>query len=121
MNKLLLILLVLFVGCSYILAPKFIKGQDFLVVVESNVSWAGKIDTFTIRGDSTKWFKVNRAGICWNIKQDAKIGMVRAYGTTPDFTYGWSLEEAKYPMWGDSNTTTPTGTVSGCIPEDAKY
>ncbi len=121
MNKLLLILLVLFVGCSYILAPKFIKGQDFLVIVESNVSWTGKIDTFTVRGDSIKWFKVNRAGICWNIKQDAKIGMVRAYGTTPDFNYGWMIEEKKYPMWGDMINITPSGIVSGCIPPEAKY
>ena len=122
MNKLLLIIFTIFlIGCDDILAPKIIKGQEFLVIVESNVSWTGKIDTFTVSGDSIKWFKVNRAGVCWEIKQSDKLGMVRAYGTTPNFTYGWSLEEAKYPMWGDSNTTTPNGTIRGCIPPEAKY
>ena len=122
MNKFLLIIFTIFlIGCDDILAPKIIKGQEFLVIVESNVSWTGKIDTFTVSGDSIKWFKVNRAGVCWEIKQSDKLGMVRAYGTTPNFTYGWSLEEAKYPMWGDSNTTTPNGIIRGCIPPEVKY
>jgi len=122
MNKLLVIVLsVLLVGCKDLFAPEVIKGQEFLVIIESNVSWAGKIDTFTVSGDSIKWFKVNRAGVCWEIKQTDKVGMTRAYGTTPNFTYGWTLEQAKYPMWGDMNTTTPSGVIRGCIPEDAKY
>ena len=122
MNKLLLIIFTIYlIGCDDILAPKFIKGQDFLVIVESNVSWAGKIDTFTVSGDSIKWFKVNRSGICWEIKQSSKVGSLRAYGTTPNFTYGWSIEEKKYPMWGDMMSITPSGIVTGCIPPEAKY
>ena len=122
MNKLLLIIFTIFlIGCDDILAPKIIKGQEFLVIVESNVSWTGKIDTFTVSGDSIKWFKVNRAGICWEIKQSNKVGSLRAYGTTPNFTYGWPIEEKKYPMWGDMTSITPGGVVSGCIPPEAKY
>jgi hypothetical protein len=124
MNKLMVILLSVFlVGCSELFAPKIeiLTGKEFLVIIESNTSWVGKIDTFTVRGDSIKWFKVNRPGICWEITQANTVGMTRAYGTTPNFTYGWSLEEAKYPMWGDMNTIVPGGVIRGCIPEDAKY
>ena len=122
MNKFLLIIFTIFlIGCDDILAPKIIKGQEFLVIVESNVSWTGKIDTFTVSGDSIKWFKVNRAGVCWEIKQSSRVGSLRAYGTTPNFTYGWAIEEKKYPMWGDMINITPSGIVSGCIPPEAKY
>ena len=122
MKKLGVILgLTMLVGCKDIFAPEVIKGQEFLVIVESNTSWVGKIDTFTVSGDSIKWFKVNRAGVCWEIKNTGKLGMIRAYGTIPSFTYGWTLEQAKYPMWGDMNTTTSDGVIRGCIPEDAKY
>jgi hypothetical protein len=122
MKKLSIILaLTTLVGCKDIFAPEIIKSQGFLVIVESNTSWVGKIDTFTVSGDSIKWFTVNRPGVCWEIRQTETIGMTRAYGTTPNFTYGWALEQKKYPMWGDSNTTAPNGIIRGCIPEDARY
>jgi len=114
--------LVFLAGCKDITAPA--KSQEFLVIIEANTSWVGKIDTFTvasIHGEDIRWFTVNRPGVCWEIRKTSELGMVRAYGSTPDFTYGWRLEDKKYPLWGDMNTTGPNGVIRGCIPEDAKY
>ena len=87
MKKWLLILLIV-IACTEIV---YINSQDFLVIVEANTSWRGKIDTFTViskLGEDIRWFKVNRP-VCWEITHTGtSIGMVRAYGTTPDFTYG---------------------------------
>ena len=120
MKKWLLILLIV-IACTEIV---YINSQDFLVIVEANTSWRGKIDTFTVTSKSDediRWFKVNRP-VCWEITHTGtSVGMVRAYGTTPNFTYGWALEEKKYPMWGDQNNYIPGSIIRGCIPEDAKY
>jgi hypothetical protein len=109
-------------GCGDVIAP--IRTQEFLVIIESNSSWVGKIDTFTVTskpGENIRWFLVNKPGVCWHLTKTIELGMLRAYGSTPDFTYGWTLDEQKYPMWGDQNTVSPYGTIRGCIPTDAKY
>ena len=122
MKKLLLILL-LVIACTEIV---YINSQDFLVIVEAspNTPWVGKIDTFTVTsktGEDIRWFNVNRP-VCWEFRHTGtSIGMLRAYGTTPNFTYGWALEEKKYPMWGDENNYIPGSVIRGCIPTDAKY
>ena len=118
-----LFLLLIIVACAEIV---YINSQDFLVIVEAspNTPWVGKIDTFTViskSGEDIRWFKVNRP-VCWELTHTGtSIGMLRAYGTTPNFTYGWALEEKKYPMWGDQNNYIPGSVIRGCIPEDAKY
>ena len=114
--------LVFLAGCKDITAPA--KPQEFLIIVEANTSWVGKIDTFTVAskaGEDIRWFVVNRPGVCWEITKTSELGMVRAYGSTPDFTYGWTLEQKKYPLWGDMSTVNPNGIIRGCIPEDARY
>lgn len=111
------ILLFFFIGCVDIINPT--TQQEFLVIIEANTSWVGKIDTFTVKsnvGEDIRWFVVNQP-VCWRITKTTDVGMVRAYGTTPDFTYGWTLEQQKYPLWGDMNTVTPYETIYGCIPK----
>ena len=91
--------------------------EEFLVIIEANTSWVGKIDTFTVTskvGENIRWFKVTQP-VCWTITKTSALGMVRAYGTTPDFTYGWTLEQQKYPLWGDMNTVMPYDRIYGCI------
>ena len=93
--------------------------QELLVIIESNTPWTGKIDTFTVSGDSIHWFRVRKSGttpICWNIQKTQMLGMIRAYASTTNFQYGWRLEDARYPMWSDSSTTIPYGTIRGCTP-----
>ena len=120
MKKLGVILgLTLLVGCTDVLSPTNTLTQGFLIVIDANTNWIGKIDTFTVSGDSTKWFVVNRPGVCWTFTKTKELGMVRAFGTTPDFKYGDIL--GKYKMWGDMNTVMPYETIRGCIPEDARY
>lgn len=113
--------LLLLLGCTEVTVP--IPRQEFLVIIESNTSWIGKIDTFSIAskpGEPIRWFLVNTPGLCWQLTKTAELGMLRAYGSTPDFTYGWALEEKKYPMWSDQNTTIPYGTIHGCLPINPK-
>lgn len=115
--------LVFLTGCKDITTAP-VKSQEFLIIIEANTSWVGKIDTITIAskaGEDIRWFVVNRPGVCWEITKTGEVGMVRAYGSTPDFTYGWTLEQKKYPLWGDMNTVNPNGVIRGCIPEDARY
>jgi hypothetical protein len=110
-----------FTGCVDIVTPT--PREELLVIIESNTSWIGKIDTFTVTskiGEDIRWFMVNQP-VCWTITKTSELGMVRAYGTTPDFTYGWTLEQKKYPLWGDMNTVNPNGVIRGCIPEDVRY
>jgi len=93
--------------------------QELLVIIESNTPWTGKIDTFTVSGDSIHWFRVRKSHntpICWNIQKTQMLGMIRAYASTTNFQYGWRLEDARYPMWSDSSTTIPYGTIRGCTP-----
>lgn len=102
-------------ACHPVLEPATPVNSDYLVIVESNTPWTGKIDTFTVRGDSIHWFRVTRP-TCWTIQKTSELGMVRVYATTLNFQYGWRLEEQKYPMWDDGNTTSPFGQVQGCHP-----
>ena len=93
--------------------------QELLIIIESNTPWVGKIDTFTVSGDSIHWFRVRKSGatpICWNIQKTQELGMIRGYASTMNFQYGWKLEDARYPMWSDSSTTIPYGTIRGCTP-----
>ena len=120
MKKLLMCLMVL-TGCKDITGVEIVHNQEFLVIVEAspNTQWVGKIDTFTVAskpGEDIRWFKVNRPGVCWEFRKIGEVGMLRAYGSTPDFTYGWTLEQNKYPLWGDMNTTEPYGVIRGCSP-----
>ena len=93
--------------------------QELLIIIESNTPWQGKIDTFTVSGDSIHWFRVRKSGttpICWTIQKTRELGMIRGYASTLNFQYGWKLEDARYPMWGDSNTLLPYGVIQGCTP-----
>ena len=113
--------LLFLLGCTEVTVPT--PQQEFLVIIESNTSWIGKIDTFTITstpGEPIRWFLVSTPGLCWQLTKTVELGMLRAYGSTPDFTYGWTLEEKKYPMWSDHNTTAPYGTIHGCLPINLK-
>jgi hypothetical protein len=112
--------LTILTGCYELVAP--LRPQEFLIIIESNTSWAGYIDNTYVSGtasSSPKWYVVNRPGVCWRITKLEDLGMLRAYATTPDFEYGYLL--GYFKMWGDQNTTSPNGVIRGCIPEDATY
>jgi len=78
------------------------------VLVESNTLWEGKVDTFTVSGLFDKAFAVNQK-ICWRFTKKTAEGYLRAYGSVENFEY-----DKGYPIYGDSITTAPFGSVSGC-------
>lgn len=95
-----LALLVLVMGCG-----------GTTLVVESDTSWAGSVDgSGAIAGRyRAEYDLAGAAGTCWTVSKTTEAGTLRVYSRTSEW-FGLGDEVS-----GESTTTEPMGTVTGCV------
>jgi hypothetical protein len=95
-----LALLVLLTGCG-----------GTTLVVESDTSWAGSVDGFgAISGRFKAEYELHDAdGKCWTVSKTTEAGTLRVYSKTSEW-FGLGDQVS-----GESTTTEPMGTVTGCV------
>jgi hypothetical protein len=81
------------------------------LVVESDTSWSGSVDGF---GPVAGRFKAeydlgDASGKCWTVSKATEAGTLRVYSKTSEW-FGLGDQVS-----GESTTTQPMGTVTGCV------
>jgi hypothetical protein len=95
-----LLLLVLAMGCG-----------GATLVVDSDTSWAGTVDSYgSISGRlGAKYDLGDAGGSCWTVSKTTEAGTLRVYSSRSEW---FGLE---HEVSGESTTTQPMGTVTGCV------
>ena len=81
------------------------------LVVDSDTAWAGRVDEFgAISGRLKAQYDLqDAAGQCWTVSKATEAGTLRVYSKTSQW-FGLGEE-----VNGESTTTRPMGTVTGCV------
>ena len=109
MRKFLLIFIVLLTtGCYEFLSPVY-YDREYIVRIESDTYWEGNIDGASVYGFGTRSYIVYGPA-CWNIYKTTYSGLLRSFASYRDYYQG-----GNFPLWQDRATTSPYGSVRGCI------
>ena len=81
------------------------------LVVDSDTSWAGTVDGYgAISGHLRTEYDLGDAGSsCWTVSKLTEAGTLRVYSDRSEW-FGIGNEVS-----GESTTTQPMGTVTGCV------
>jgi hypothetical protein len=81
------------------------------LVVDSDTSWAGTVDGYgAISGHLQAEYDLGDAGrSCWTVSKLTEAGTLRVYSDRSEW-FGIGNEVS-----GESTTTQPMGTVTGCV------
>ena len=81
------------------------------LVVDSDTSWAGSVDGYgAISGRLRAEYDLGAgAGHCWTVSKATEAGTLRVYSDRSEW-FGLGNEVS-----GESTTTEPMGTVTGCV------
>jgi len=95
-------------GCYEFLSPIY-YGEQYLVRIESDTYWEGTVDGRRIYGYGNREYLVY-APSCWSVYKTTYNGLLRTFATYRDYYRG-----GNFPTWDDRATTSPYGSVNGCI------
>jgi len=81
------------------------------LVVDSDTAWAGSVDGYgAISGRFRAEYDLGAgSGHCWTVSKATAAGTLRVYSKTSEW-FGLGNEVS-----GESTTTQPMGTVTGCV------